>query len=256
MAPNAIIIGGSRGIGFAIGKKFLENSFNVTLVSKNEENLVKSAATLKKYFHKQNHSNDVCIDYQICDVSNENNVIRTCQTLNEMVNKRNEQIDVLVNSAGITLNKLLFSTKLDDIYNVINTNLISAILITKLLSKQMVRQKNGSIINIGSIVGSHGNIGQTVYSASKAGLIGFTKSFAKELSAKNVRVNMISPGFINTDMTNLSMKAEQIQNYEKIIPLQRIGSAEEVANAVYFLGTSSFITGTIMVVDGGLNLMF
>lgn len=100
--------------------------------------------------HKQNHSNDVCIDYQICDVSNENNVIRTCQTLNEMVNKRNEQIDVLVNSAGITLNKLLFSTKLDDIYNVINTNLISAILITKLLSKQMVRQKNGSIINIGN----------------------------------------------------------------------------------------------------------
>ncbi|XP_027200238.2 LOW QUALITY PROTEIN: carbonyl reductase family member 4-like [Dermatophagoides pteronyssinus] len=251
MSPNAIIIGGSRGIGFAIGKKFLENSFNVTLVSRNSENLLKSVEIMKKY------SNQQVVDYQICDITNENNIEETCQKLTEIiVREKNEQIDILVNSAGITLNKLLMSTKISDIHNVINTNLIGMILMTKLLSKQMIRQKSGSIINIGSIVGSNGNSGQTIYSASKSGQIGLTKSLAKELGPKNIRVNMISPGFIDTDMTTTNIKPEQLEYYRKSIPLQRIGSVEDVANATYFIATSPFITGTILTVDGGLSLTF
>ena len=162
-------------------------------------------------------------------------------------------IDVLVNNAGITKDMLLVRMAKEDFEQVINVNLIGTFNMTKNVINYMIKARSGSIINISSVVGISGNSGQANYAASKAGIIGFTKSLAKELAARNILVNAVAPGFIETDMTNV-LKDEIKEQISKNIPLKRMGTAQDVANVVKFLASedSSYITGQVINIDGGM----
>ena len=163
------------------------------------------------------------------------------------------KIDVLVNNAGITKDMLLMRMKKEDFENVIDVNLIGTFNVTKNVIQYMMKARNGKIVNISSVVGISGNAGQTNYSASKAGIIGFTKSLAKEVASRNINVNAIAPGFIKTDMTDV-LKEEVKEEISKTIPLKRMGEAKDVANLVKFLVSeeSNYITGQVINVDGGM----
>ena len=167
-----------------------------------------------------------------------------------MLIEKYERIDILVNNAGITRDDLFIRMN-DEKWNaVINTNLNSAFYVSKPVVKIMMKQRSGAIVNMSSVVGVSGNIGQANYSAAKAGLIGFTKSLAKELGARNIRVNAIAPGFIATDMTKDLTNTEEMM---KLIPLKRMGTPEDIAAAVKFLTVdSTYVTGQVLEVDGGL----
>lgn len=164
-----------------------------------------------------------------------------------------EKIDILVNNAGITKDNLLMRMSEEEFDKVIQINLKGTYLVTKEVTKYMMKKRSGSIVNLASVVGVAGNAGQCNYAASKAGIIGFTKSIAKELASRNIRANAVAPGFIETDMTNV-LKEEIKENINSQIPLRRMGSAKEVAELVYFLGedASSYITGQVINVDGGM----
>lgn len=163
------------------------------------------------------------------------------------------EIDVLVNNAGITKDMLLMRMKKEDFEEVIDVNLVGTFNITKHVIPYMMKQKQGRIINLSSVVGISGNAGQTNYSASKAGIIGFTKSLAKEVGSRNILVNAVAPGFIQTSMTDI-LKEEVKEEIGKTIPLKRMGTTQDVANVVKFLASedSSYITGQVLQVDGGM----
>ena len=171
----------------------------------------------------------------------------------EDVVKDFESIDILVNNAGIAKDNLLMRMSEDDFDNVINTNLKSVFNMSSSVQRLFLKQRKGSIINIGSIVGLKGNPGQSNYAASKAGIIGFSKSLALELGSRNIRVNVIAPGFIETEMTD-NLSENIIENWKNNIPLKRIGKPEDVANACIFLASdmSEYITGQVIQVDGGM----
>lgn len=171
-----------------------------------------------------------------------------CQIIKEF-----KKIDVLVNNAGITKDMLLMRMKKEDFENVIDVNLIGTFNVTKNVIPYMMKQKNGRIINLSSVVGVSGNAGQTNYSASKAGIIGFTKSLAKEVGSRNILVNAVAPGFIETNMTDV-LKDEIKEEINKKIPLKRMGTVQDVANVVKFLASSdsSYITGQVINIDGGM----
>ena len=162
-------------------------------------------------------------------------------------------IDVLVNNAGITKDMLLMRMKKEDFEQVIDTNLVGTFNVTKNVVPYMMKARSGRIINISSVVGISGNAGQTNYSASKAGIIGFTKSLAKEIASRNILVNAVAPGFIETNMTDV-LKDDVKQEIAKNIPLKRMGTTQDVANVVKFLASddSSYITGQVINVDGGM----
>ena len=179
--------------------------------------------------------------------------MQEAETLVEDVLAKFETIDIVVNNAGITKDNLILRLSEEQWDQVINTNLKSIFNITKLVSRPMMKQKQGSIINISSIVGLTGNPGQSNYAASKAGIVGFSKSVSKELSSRNIRINVIAPGFIGTEMTdNLDEKVKA--DFISKIPMKRYGSTEEVANVVLFLASdlSSYITGQTISVCGGM----
>ena len=238
----ALITGGSRGIGKKIAEEFAKHGYDLVInyVSDNTnleelENDFKSLGA-KALFVKTDVTN-----FEDCS---------------NMVNKAIEEygrIDVLVNNAGITKDSLLIRMKEEDFDKVININLKGTFNVTKNVVPFMIKQKEGKIINISSVVGVVGNAGQANYSASKAGIIGFTKTLAKELASRNIRVNAVAPGFIQTDMTSV-LKDSVKENINNQIPLKRMGTAEEVANVVYFLAddVSSYITGQVINVDGGM----
>ena len=165
------------------------------------------------------------------------------------------KIDVLVNNAGITKDMLIMRMKKEDFEDVININLIGTFNVTKNVIPYMMKQRRGKIINLSSVVGISGNAGQTNYSASKAGKIGFTKSLAKELGSRNILVNAVAPGFIETDMTNI-LKDEVKEEISKNIPLKRTGTVNDVANVIKFLASddSSYITGQVINIDGGMQI--
>lgn len=183
------------------------------------------------------------------DVSN----FEDCKKIVEEAINRMNHIDVLVNNAGITKDMLLMRMKPEDFNEVINVNLIGTFNMTKNVINYMMKERKGRIINVSSVVGISGNAGQTNYAASKAGIIGFTKSLAKEVASRNILVNAIAPGFIQTDMTNI-LKENVKDEIAKTIPLKRMGTAKDVANVVKFLVSedSSYITGQVIQVDGGM----
>lgn len=238
----ALITGAARGIGKAIAKKFAENGYNVVI------NYV-SAKTDIKTLTKEFEDLGVKVLLVKADVSNK-------EEAEGLVNQTIEKfgkIDVLVNNAGITKDNLLMRMSEEDFEKVLDINLKGTFLITKFATKHMMKKRCGSIVNLASVVGVAGNAGQCNYSASKAGVIGFTKSIAKELASRNIRANAVAPGFIKTDMTDV-LSDNVKENINSQIPLKRMGTAEEVAKLVYFLGTaeSSYITGQVINVDGGM----
>ena len=238
----ALITGAARGIGKAIAKKFAENGYNVVI------NYV-SAKTDIKTLTKEFEDLGVKVLLVKADVSNK-------EEAEGLVNQTIEKfgkIDVLVNNAGITKDNLLMRMSEEDFEKVLDINLKGTFLITKFATKYMMKKRYGSIVNLASVVGVAGTAGQCNYSASKAGVIGFTKSIAKELASRNIRANAVAPGFIKTDMTDV-LSDNVKENINSQIPLKRMGTAEEVAKLVYFLGTaeSSYITGQVINVDGGM----
>ncbi|KAJ2059591.1 hypothetical protein GGI17_004293 [Coemansia sp. S146] len=162
------------------------------------------------------------------------------------------RMDILVNAAGISRNALLVRMSQADLMDTLNTNLVSAMMLSKELAPTMIRQKSGVIINVSSVIGLHGNAGQSAYAASKAGLIGFTKALAKELGPRGVRVNAIAPGFIETELTRDVLKRPSTQEMISRAPLPYAGSVEDVAHGVAYLAEARYVTGQVLVIDGGL----
>ena len=237
-----LITGASRGIGKETAKVYAENGYDVAINYVSEKTDVEG---IKKEFQDMGVK---CLMIK-ADVSNEEDV----NNMVEKVISEFGKIDVLVNNAGITKDTLLMRMSKEDFDKVIDINLKGTFLVTKAVSKYMMKKRCGSIINLSSVVGVAGNSGQSNYSASKAGIIGFTKSIAKELASRNIRANAVAPGFIETDMTNV-LKDDVKENIGNQIPLKRMGTAREVAEVIYFLGTekSSYITGQVINIDGGM----
>ena len=238
----ALITGGGRGIGRSICESFAENGCNVafTYNSSKEaaENLVEE---LKKYDVKVKSYKSDASDYD-----------KSVELIDNVISDF-ERIDVLVNNAGITKDNLLMRMSPSDFKDVVNVNLGSVFNLTKSSIRIFLKQKEGSIINISSIVGVKGNAGQSNYAASKAGIIGFSKSIALELGSRNIRCNVVAPGFIETDMTD-SLSDDVLEKWKESIPLKRSGKPNDVGNACVFLASdlSSYITGQVLQVDGGL----
>lgn len=236
------VTGGTRGIGKAIALKYAENGYNIVINYVSDKTNVDE---IKKEFSKYGVESLVVK----ADVSKAEEVDRAVKQAIDKFGK----IDVLVNNAGITRDTLLMRMKEEDFDKVIEINLKGTFLVTKAVTPYMMKKRNGKIINLSSVVGVTGNAGQSNYSASKAGIIGFTKSIAKELASRNIRANAVAPGFIDTDMT--SVLSEDIKaNINAQIPMKRMGTAREIANVVYFLGNkeSSYITGQVINIDGGM----
>ncbi|MBP7390137.1 MAG: 3-oxoacyl-[acyl-carrier-protein] reductase [Chitinophagales bacterium] len=240
---TAIVTGGSRGIGKAIVEKFVENGCNVAFTYIHNDEQAKlledtyKNASVKVKSYKSNAG-----------------LYSECELLVQQVTEDFGNVDVLVNNAGITRDNLLLRMTEEQWNEVIEANLKSVFNLTKHLSKSMLRNKSGSIINLTSIVGEKGQAGQANYAASKAGIIGFTKSIADEFGSRNIRCNAIAPGFIETDMTGVLSDSLKNSILDKI-PMKRMGRANEVADAALFLASdmSTYISGQVLSVCGGMN---
>lgn len=242
MNKVAFITGSTRGIGKQIALTFAQNGYDVAI---NYRNVNEELETTKKEIESNNVK---CLAVQ-GDVSN----FEDCERFVKEIIKEFGKIDVLVNNAGITKDTLLMRMKKEDFENVIDVNLVGTFNVTKNVISHMMKARSGRIINISSVVGVAGNAGQTNYSASKAGIIGFTKSLAKEVASRGILVNAVAPGFIETQMTDV-LKDEIKEEIAKSIPLKRMGTAQDVANVVKFLAEedSAYITGQVINVDGGM----
>ena len=239
---TAIITGASRGIGKSIATVFAENGANVAFTYNSseapalalEKELSALGVTAKAY--KSNAAN-----------------FQESQDLVAQVTKDFDSIDILINNAGITKDNLLMRISEEDFDKVIEVNLKSVFNMTKAVQRTMLKQRKGSIINMSSVVGVKGNAGQTNYAASKAGIIGFSKSVALELGSRNIRCNAVAPGFIETEMTE-KLDADTVQKWRNDIPLKRGGTPEDVANVCVFLASelSAYVTGQVLNVDGGM----
>lgn len=242
---TAVITGGSRGIGQAIVEKFAEHGAQIafTYVSSDEKAKAIQDSVSEKYGVKVKAYKSDAGDFQ------------AAETLINEVMAEFGQIDILVNNAGISRDNLLLRVTPEQWNEVLNANLNSVFYLTKQVMRPMMKAKAGTIINMSSIVGLQGNAGQASYSASKAGIIGFSKTVARELGSRNIRCNVIAPGFIATDMTG-SLEGGQAEEWIKNIPLQKVGQGEDIANAALFLASdmSSYMTGQVMSVCGGLNI--
>ena len=240
---TALVTGASRGIGKEIARRFIEEGATVwglsTKSSEGAQELSAFAGEHGSSFHEL-----------IADISNPESV---GPVITEAV-KTSGGFSILVNNAGITRDNLSFRMKLEDWETVLRVNLTGTFLVTQIVSAGMIRSRAGSIINMSSIVGLHGQGGQVNYAASKAGLIGYTKSLAKETAGRGVRVNVIAPGFIQTDMTGV-INEDAKKGWLETIPMKRAGTATDVANTAVFLASdlSSYITAQVIGVDGGMG---
>ncbi len=237
----ALVTGASRGIGKAIAKGLYNNGADLICVSRSLDALEVMKSEIKDEFPSEQkidiHSVDIAKSSEIDDF------------LTEL-----PSIDILVNNAGITRDSLLMRATEEDWNNVINTNLTASFKITKAVIRAMMKNKWGRIINISSVVGLMGNPGQTNYAASKAGLIGFSKSLAKEVGSRGITVNAVAPGYIETDMTE-KLTDEQKEAVLKNVPIKRLGTVEDIAEMVLFLASQGdYITGQVFSVDGGMYI--
>lgn len=234
----ALVTGGTRGIGLEICRVFAAAGAKVATCARDGAKAQETAATLGG--GARGYACDVGVASQV-------------EALAKAVEKDFGQIDVLVNNAGFTKDNLLFLLTEADWDSVINTNLKGAYLMTKYAARGMIKRRWGRVINITSVVGLNGNKGQSNYSASKAGMIGFTKSVAKELASRNVLVNAVAPGYVETELTQ-GISAEAKKYFQDNIPLGRLGLGSDIAGAVLFLASdlASYITGQVLVVDGGM----
>lgn len=242
MSKVALITGATRGIGRQIALTLSKEGYDIALNYRKENEELES-------IKKEIEENKVkCLAIQ-GDVSN----FDDCEEFVKQVMETFGKIDVLVNNAGITKDILLMRMKKEDFEQVIDVNLVGTFNVTKNVINHMLKARSGRIINISSVVGVSGNAGQTNYAASKAGIIGFTKSLAKEVASRGILVNAIAPGFIETSMTEI-LKDDVKEEIAKNIPLKRMGKAQDVANCVKFLTSedSSYITGQVLHVDGGM----
>ena len=239
----ALITGGSRGIGKKIAEKFARNGYNIVI------NYVSEKTDVNKLESDLSQNGKVEVLCIKCDVTDFN----SCQEMVKEAVDKFGKIDVLINNAGITKDNLLMRMKEEDFDKVINVNLKGTFNMTKNVISYMMKKRSGRIVNISSVVGVSGNSGQANYAASKAGIIGFTKSVAKELASRNILANAVAPGFIETDMTDVLSESVKESIYSQI-PLKKMGKPEEVANAVYFLGSdeNTYITGQTLNIDGGM----
>ena len=236
----ALITGATRGIGKEIALELAQNGYDIA---------VNYRGTIDEDLKKEIEAYNVRCEFVEADVSN----FEQCESMIKETIEKYGRIDVLVNNAGITKDGLIMRMKKEDFEAVIDVNLVGTFNVTRNVIPYMIKQKSGRIINVSSVVGVAGNAGQTNYSASKAGVIGFTKSLAKEVASRNILVNAIAPGFIDTDMTKvLSDNVKEGINAQ--IPLKRMGTPNEVAKVVKFLASedSSYVTGQVINIDGGM----
>jgi 3-oxoacyl-[acyl-carrier protein] reductase len=240
----ALVTGGSRGIGAAISEKLGARGFHVIV------NYVSNEAKAQEVVNKITSAGGSAEAMKF-DVGNEEHVV---QAVAEIA-KKGMPLEVLVNNAGISEDSLILRLKKDSLDRTLQTNLVSAILLSREAVKLMMKNRKGSIIQISSVVGEMGNAGQVAYASAKAGMIGLTKSLAKEVASRNVRVNAVTPGYIETDMTN-ELNETQKNAISQNIPLGCLGSANDVAQLVSFLAgpESKYITGQVIGVNGGLYI--
>lgn len=238
---TAIVTGGSRGIGAATAKKLASLGANIAVIYAGNEAAANAVC-------EECRAHGVKAEAFQCDVAD---FAQTKETV-ALVKEAFGTVDILINCAGITRDKLLAMMREDDFDAVIATNLKGTWNMIRQCCGIFIRNKGGSIVNVSSVVGLTGNAGQSNYSASKAGIIGLTKSTAKELAAKNIRCNAVAPGFIATDMTKDLGGEDSL--WLKMIPLARAGEAEEVAEAIVFLADAAYITGEVLRVDGGMAM--
>lgn len=244
---TAIVTGAARGIGEAIAIKFAEHGANVAFTfvsdsSKDKATALEQKLTALGVKAKAYQSN--AGDFAACEIF-----------VNDVL-KEFGAVDICVNNAGISKDNLLLRMSAEQFEEVIKVNLNSVFYMTKQVIKPMMKARSGSIINMSSIIGEMGNAGQSSYAASKAGVIGFTKSVAKELGSRNIRCNAIAPGFVETDMTSYLKEGEGAEKYKAGIPLGRFATAEDIANVTLFLASDmgSYITGQTISACGGLNI--
>ncbi len=240
----ALITGAAGGIGMAIARKLKEDSFDLALHARNKR-------TQLDELKEELEDEDCKVQLVYGDISS----FEDCQKIIKEILAENKSIDVLVNNAGITRDNIVMMMKEKDFTDVIETNLNGTFYLSKLVTRGMMKNRFGRIINLTSVVGIHGNAGQANYAASKAGIIGLTKSFAKELASRNILVNAIAPGFILSPMTD-KLSDEVKQKIKSEIPLGELGEPADVANLVSFLAgdASRYITGQVISVDGGMNI--
>lgn len=245
---TAIVTGAARGIGEGIALKFAEHGANVAFTYVSDSSAEKAKALQEK----------LTSNYGIHAVGYKSNAgdFAQCEAFVNDVLKEFGSVDICVNNAGISKDNLLLRMTPEQWDDVIKINLNSVFYMTKQVIRPMMKAKSGSIINMSSIIGEIGNAGQASYAASKAGIIGFTKSVAKELGSRNIRCNAIAPGFVETDMTSYLKEGEAADKYRAGIPLGKFASAEDIANAALFLASDmgSYITGQTISVCGGLNI--
>lgn len=238
----AIITGSSRGIGKQIALQMAKEGYDIVISYNNNEQSARDVQSL-------------CENLGVKTIIVQGNLAKEedCKKLIDETISNFKRIDLLVNNAGATKDNLILKMSSEDFMDIIKTNLISAFNCCKYASKIMVKQRSGKIINMSSISGVCGNPGQANYSSAKAGLIGLTKTLAKELSKRNITVNAIAPGFIKTDMLE-NFSKDMIDEICKKIPLNKLGDVQDIADTVSFLAKSDYITGQVIVVDGGLSV--
>jgi len=243
----AIVTGAARGIGEAIALKFAENGAHVAFTYVSEGSAQKALVLEEKL---------KALGVKAKAFQSNAGVFAECETLVNNVVKDWGTVDICVNNAGISKDNLLLRLTPEQWDEVMTINLKSVYNMTKQVIRPMMKAKAGSIINMSSIIGETGNAGQSSYAASKAGIIGFTKSVAKELGSRNIRCNAIAPGFVETDMTSYLKEGESAEKYRASIPLGRFGTGEDIANLTLFLASDmgSYITGQTISICGGLNM--